>query len=149
MNIPICPRAAATFSRQPFLSHLGASLFAASNGTCEIEIEWHELLTQQHGYFHAGAVTTIADTAAGLAALTLMPTGATVLTAEFKINLISPAVGARLRARGEVLKSGKRLSIVRSVVESIDGDRVQTCAHFLGTMVPITTRAERDPATAA
>ena len=79
-------------------------------------------MTQQHGFFHAGVTTTIADNAAGYAAYSLMPDNSTVLTTEFKVNLLAPARGPKLVARAEVIKPGRTLYIVRSDVFSVNGD---------------------------
>jgi uncharacterized protein (TIGR00369 family) len=141
MSIDMVERAIATFHRQPFLLGLGAELISAEPGRVVIEVAHKPDLTQQHGFFHAGVTSTLGDTSAGLAALSVMPEGADVLTAEFKINLIAPADGERLRATGEVLKNGRRLVIVRSVIEVIDDSASRDCAHFLGTMVPLLPRS--------
>ena len=92
---------------------------------------------QQHGYAHAGASFALGDSAAGYAALSTMPEGSEVLTIEMKINLIAPARGLYLLATGEVLKAGRRLTVVRATVEAeaADGTRTPT-ALLQGTMIP-------------
>ncbi len=117
-------RVEASFARQPFMTHLGARLVHLEPGEVDIAMAYSPDLTQQHGFFHAGATSSIADSAAGYAALTLYPAGTGVLTTEYKINLLNPARGERLIARGRVVKPGRTLTICRSDVygESDDGE---------------------------
>ena len=100
---------------------LGAELIEAADGRAAIEVPYREDLTQQHGYFHGGVVTAIADTACGYAAYTTMPLDSSVLTVEFKINLMNPAAGDRLRAEARVNKSGRTLVVVGATVTVIRG----------------------------
>ena len=107
-----------SFARQPFMEHIGARLTRVEPGLCEIELPYNSVLTQQHGFFHAGATGSIADSAGGYAAYTLMPENASVLSVEYKLNLIARADGEILRAVGRVVKVGsyvfhKRLSSQR------------------------------------
>jgi uncharacterized protein (TIGR00369 family) len=127
-------RVQASFNRQTFLHTLGARLTSIEPGRCTIELAARSDLCQQHGYLHAGVTTTIADVAAGYAAYSLMPADTSVLTLEFKINLLAPAKGERLIARAEVLKPGKRLTVVRSDVVAIAGGRERLVATMLATM---------------
>ena len=120
-------RVRASFHRQKVMHTLGAEITRVEPGRVEIELPYREDLTQQHGYLHAGISTTIADSAGGYAAYTLMPAGASVLAVEFKINLVNPARGQRFRAIGQVSKPGRRLSVSHIEVEAIDGDDVRTC----------------------
>ncbi len=103
-----------SFSRQDFMTLIGARLAHVEPGAVEIEMPFRKELCQQHGYFHAGATISIADSAAGYAALTLFPPGSGVLTTELKINLINPADADLLRARGQVVKPGRTLTVCRS-----------------------------------
>ena len=109
---------------QTFMGHLGAALTRVAPGEVEITIarEAREL-RQQHGFFHAGVTTSIADSAAGAAALTLFPAGTDVLTTEFKMNLIRPAVGDRLVARGRVVKYGRTLTVCSADVYGVSGTK--------------------------
>lgn len=109
-------RVRASFSRQSIMTTLGATLTRIEPGMIEIALPFAEHILQQHGFVHAGVVATIADSAAGYAGLTLMPPGAGVLTAEFKINLLAPAQGDRLVAQGRVIKSGRSLTIAEADV---------------------------------
>lgn len=104
------------FQTAPFLQHIGLRLKEAGEGWCETEIEIKEHHQQQDGFIHAGVQATMADHTAGSAASTLIKPGQYVLTAEFKINLLRPARGERLRCRAQVLKAGRSLSVVESEV---------------------------------
>lgn len=109
-------RVRASFARQSIMTTLGATLMRIEPGLVEIALPFADHILQQHGFVHAGVVATIADSAAGYAGLTLMPPGAGVLTAEFKINLLAPAQGERLIAQGRVIKSGRSLTIAEADV---------------------------------
>lgn len=104
-------RIRSSFAKQGLMSTLGATLGTVSPGMVEIAIRPHAGISQQHGFVHAGAVTAIADSAAGYAALSLMPSGTGVLSTEFKINLLAPAKGDRIVARGRVIKAGRTLTV--------------------------------------
>ena len=103
-------RIRASFAKQGLMNTLGASITSLSPGAVDIALAPKPAISQQHGFVHAGAVAAIADTAAGYAALSLMPPGAGVLTTEFKINLVAPATGERIMARGRVVKAGRNVS---------------------------------------
>ena len=122
------------------MATLGASLGAVSPGSVEIVMIPQPEVSQQHGFVHAGAVSAIADTAAGYAALTLMPADAGVLTAEFKINLLAPAAGDRLVARGRVIKAGRTLTLAQAEVFAEAGGREKLVALLTATMMTITGR---------
>jgi len=124
-----------SFARQAFMRALGAELLQIVPGEVHIALPHKPDLTQQHGYFHGGVVATIADTAAGYAALTLFPKGTGVLTTEFKINLLRPAEGERLVARGRVIKPGRTLSICQSDVYAENGERESHVATVLLSMI--------------
>jgi uncharacterized protein (TIGR00369 family) len=110
-------------------------------GEVEIELPIRPEISQQHGFAHAGAVATIADSAAGYAALSLMPPGSGVLTAEFKINLMAPAAGERLLALGRVVKPGRTLTVAQAeVVAEAAGSR-RTVALLTATLMAIEGRA--------
>jgi len=103
------------------MRHLGAQLAEVAPGRVTITLPGRPELTQQHGYFHAGATSAIADSAGGYAAYTVFPEGDEVLTVEFKINLLAPARGDHLAAVGEVVKSGRTLTICRFEVHGVQG----------------------------
>ncbi len=115
-------RVRASFARQQVMTLLGAHLRAVDPGQTEIELPCRQELSQQHGFIHAGIVTTIADSACGYAALSLMPPGVGVLTIEFKVNLLNPAAGVRLVARGRVAKPGRTLMVCTAEVTAEQAD---------------------------
>ncbi|MGX9356852.1 PaaI family thioesterase [Roseobacteraceae bacterium S113] len=127
----------ASFGRQSLMTTLGARLVSLASDEAIIEAPLLESSKQQHGFAHAGLTFSIGDSAAGYAAMTRMAEGHDVLTAEIKINLLAPAKGPLLRATGSVIKPGRRLIIVTSLVQSLDGDRVTDVALLQGTMVPV------------
>ena len=124
-----------SFSKQTIMSLIDAELTRVDPGLVEITLPYRADLAQQHGYLHAGIVTTIADSACGYAAYTLMPHGSEVLSVEFKVNLLRPAKGETFSALAEVVKSGKTLTVVRADVFAIDADRRELIATMLGTMI--------------
>jgi uncharacterized protein (TIGR00369 family) len=107
-----------SFARQGFMKKLGVAMDLIGRGICELSTRHDETLTQQNGFFHAGVTAAIADSAAGYAAFSMMPENAAVLTTEFKLNLLAPAKGPRLLARGRVIKSGRTLFVVEANVYS-------------------------------
>ena len=116
-------RIEASFAKQAMMTTLGARLVRVAPGEVEIAMPASPHLSQQHGFVHAGAVATIADSAAGYAGLTTMPAGNGILTAEFKINYTRPARGERLVARARVASAGKRLAVCTcEIVALADGE---------------------------
>ncbi len=128
-------RVRASFARQAAMGLIGATLTAVEPGRCTIELSVREDLTQQHGFVHGGVVGMIADSAGGYAAFTLMPADASVLTVEYKINMLAPARGERLIAVGCVVKPGRTLSIARADVVAIDGARETLVAAMQQTLM--------------
>jgi len=133
-------RVRASFARQGLMGTLGAELVTVAPGSVEIAIRPDPAISQQHGFVHAGAVTAIADSAAGYAALTLMPAGTGVLSTEFKINLLAPATGDRLVARGRVVKAGRTLTVAQSEVFAHDGDTEKLVALLTATLMAVEAR---------
>lgn len=131
------PRCGDSFARQGLMQTLGAQMRSCDAGLCVIEAPILAGATQQHGAGHAGLTFAIADSAAGYAALSLMDEDREVMTAEAKINLISPATGDRLIARGRVIKAGRRLTVVTAEVLAMTGTTERLVALFQGTMVPV------------
>ena len=126
-----------SFARQGMMTTLGARLLAVAPGAVEIEAAITPGVSQQHGFAHAALAFALGDSAAGYAALTVMPEDREVVTSEMKIHLLAPARGARLIARGRVVKPGRRLVIVTADVYAV-ADGVETHAALLtGTMVPV------------
>jgi uncharacterized protein (TIGR00369 family) len=131
-------RVRSSFARQRFMALLGAELVSVAPGAVAIALPLRPELEQQHGYAHAGAAWAIADSAAGYAAQTLMAAGDGVLTVELKINLLAPARGARLVARGRVERAGRTLTVGRSDVVALDADGAETAiATALGTFMRV------------
>lgn len=124
-----------SFARQGIMATLGAKLVKVDKGTCEITLPFRTALSQQHGFFHAGVVSTIADSAAGYAAYSLFPAGSSVLTVEFKINLLAPADGENLRATGRVIKHGKTLTICEMQAFITKSGEEKLCAHGMSTLM--------------
>jgi uncharacterized protein (TIGR00369 family) len=136
---PVSPevrrRVQASFDRQGLMGHLGARLAHIAPGRVHIVLPSRPEVTQQHGYFHAGATSAIADSAGGYAAFTLFPEDASVLTVEYKINLLAPAVGDRLEAVGTVLKSGLTLTVCRLEVFGVQDGRRSLVAAGQQTLI--------------
>lgn len=132
--------ARASFARQGAMAHLGAQLESVEPGRVTIALAFRPELSQQHGFFHAGIVSTIADSAGGYAGFTLFPADCAVLTVEFKMNLLAPARGERAIAVGEVLRHGRTLTVCRleAYVEK-DGQRTH-CATGLQTLMCLADR---------
>lgn len=127
-----------SFAKQGLMTTLGAELTAIAPGRVAISAPIRPESGQQHGFAHAGVTFALGDSAAGYSALTMMAEGAEVLTAEMKINLVSPADGTRLIATGEVVKPGRRLVVTRATVETEDADGNRRIVAILqGTMVPV------------
>ena len=131
-----------SFAKQAIMGLIGGELTLVEPGVVEISLSYRPDLTQQNGFVHAGIVTTIADSACGYAAYSLMPPESDVLAVEFKVNLLRPAKGERFIARAEVIKPGKTLTVVRADVVAIAGgeDR-KLVATMLGTMMRLPRRS--------
>jgi uncharacterized protein (TIGR00369 family) len=134
-----------SFVRQKVMSLIGAALTRVEPGRVEIELPFRDDLTQQHGFFHAGIVGTIADSAGGYAAYSLMPAGSSVLSVEYKINLMAPADGERLVASGQVVRSGRTLTVCDLEVVVIKQGVRTLCTRGMQTLICL----ERGPRGAA
>ena len=130
-----------SFAKQGIMGHIGATLDVVRPGHVEIWLPFRPELSQQHGFFHAGVISTIADSAGGYAGFTLFPADAGVLTVEFKINLLAAADGDRAIGIGEVIRSGRTLTVCRldAFVEK-DGKRTH-CATGMQTLMSLVGRA--------
>jgi len=131
-----------SFDKQGLMKTLGARLGAVAPGCVEIHLVPSAAVSQQHGFVHAGAVSAIADSAAGYAALSLMPEGTGVLTTEFKINLLAPAMGERIIARGRVVKSGRTLTLAQAEVFALANGREKLVAFLTATMMTVHGRED-------
>jgi uncharacterized protein (TIGR00369 family) len=134
MNAPADPQFAArvreSFARQRAMALIGASLTRVEPGCVEIELPFRDDLTQQKGFVHGGILGMIADTACGYAAFSLMPAGCSLVTVEYKINILAPARGS-LVARGEVVRPGRTLTVARAEVYARDGKHIATMQQTL------------------
>lgn len=134
-------RIAESFDRQQLLVTLGARLSSVEDGGVEIELPACQAIQQQHGYAHAGAIATIADSACGYACLTRMPEGSAVLSIEFKVNLLAPAVGQRFIARGRVLRQGRTIGVATAEVVAVSESGDETViAVMQATMMRLEPR---------
>ncbi|WP_311409769.1 PaaI family thioesterase [Methylorubrum extorquens] len=134
-------RVRASFAKQGLMTTLGATLVDLAPGRVEIAFEPTSAISQQHGFVHAGALSAIADGAAGYAALSLMPPDQGVLTTEFKINFLEPAAGDRIRALGTVMKAGRTLTFAQAEVFAEADGHERLIAYFTATMMAVEGRA--------
>jgi uncharacterized protein (TIGR00369 family) len=134
---PVDPHFAArvreSFGRQKAMALIGASLTVVEPGNVEIALPYRDDLTQQKAYLHGGILGMIADTACGYAAFSLMPAGCSLVTVEYKMNILTPARSS-LVARGHVVKPGRTLTIARAEVYAEDGKHVATMQQTLMTL---------------
>lgn len=135
-------RVRVSFARQGVMSLLGARLTRVDPGLVEITVPFRDDLTQQHGLFHAGVSTTVADSAAGYAAYTLFPAEAAILAVELKINFLAPARGAELIATGRVLKPGRTLTVNEMDVHCLQGGDRVLCARGIQTTICLLDRPD-------
>ena len=124
-----------SFATQGLMQLIGATLERVEPGAVDIALPYRDDLTQQHAFLHGAVTTAIADSAAGYAALSLMPAGSEVLSIEFKINLLRPATGARFVAEGRVVKSGKTITVSRADVFAYADEKTAHIATLLATMI--------------
>ncbi|MDB4877242.1 MAG: hypothetical protein JWM41_3688 [Gemmatimonadetes bacterium] len=137
-------RVRASFDKQTFMATIGARLTRVAAGEVDIEVAMRPDLVQQHGFLHAGVLASAADSACGYAALSLMPTGAAVLSIEFKINLLAPASGERVVAAGRVLRAGKTITVCRGDVTAYAGSSERLVATMVATMMTVRDRGLTD-----
>ena len=122
------------FEKQGFMSTIGAQLAEVQPGFCRIRLAFSEQVAQQHGFFHGGVISAMADNAAGFAGYSLMSSDEQPLSVEFKINFLAPAIGEILEARGKVLRSGRRLKHVNVEVFCLDNGAETLVAIALATI---------------
>lgn len=134
-NPDFAGRVRESFARQAFMVHIGAVLLDVAPGRCVIDLPFREELTQQHGFFHGGIIGTLADNACGYAAFTLAPADASILTVEYKMNIVSPGDGERLVARAEVVRPGRSLVVCRCDVLAVKDGSEKLAATALATMM--------------
>lgn len=130
-----CERIHNVFARQEFMTFLGAELAGVAPGQVEIRLPFQAGLTQQHGYFHGGAIGTLADVTGGFAAFSLMAAQDLILTVEYKVNMLAPAMGDALLARGRVLRPGRQLTVAHTDIFSLRDGVEKLVATSLGTFM--------------
>jgi uncharacterized protein (TIGR00369 family) len=133
-------RVRSSFERQQAMATIGAELTIVAPGTVEIEMPFSAELTQQHGFLHAGIISTALDSACGYAAFSLMPEGAGVLTIEFKVNLLAPGKGERFLFRGSVTKPGRTIIVADGQAYAMNDGEAKLIATMTGTMMTVTGR---------
>jgi uncharacterized protein (TIGR00369 family) len=138
-------RVRASFKRQQAMVLIGAELTTIESGRCEICLPYKPELTQQHGFVHGGIVGMIADSACGYAAYSLFPADSSILTVEYKINLLAPAKGDALIARAYVLKPGRTLTIAHADVYAVEAGREIHCAAMQQTLITLQGKADDRP----
>lgn len=121
---------------------LGARLVQVTPGEVVLHLPWRAELGQQHGVLHAGVIASIADSACGYAALSLMPAGAAVMSVEFKVNLVAPGRGTHFTAVGRVRKAGRTLTVCEGAVRAHEGDTEREIAVMTATMIRLEGRPE-------
>jgi uncharacterized protein (TIGR00369 family) len=141
-NADFAARVRDSFARQGAMALIGAKLSHVAPGAVDIAVDFRPELSQQHGYFHGGIVGTAADSAGGYAAFSLMPADASVLTVEYKMNLVAPAHGTRLVAKGRVIKPGRTLTVCQVDVFVDRDGREHHCAVLLQTLMTMTGRTD-------
>ena len=130
-------RVTASFKLQGFMETLGAELVMVGSGEVQIAFAFSKRLSQQHGYIHAGAITSIVDSACGYAALSVAPPDCEVVTAEFKINLMRPAIGDRFVAVGRVQNAGRLLTVCTGEVRAFSGSSSKLIAIMQATIANV------------
>ncbi len=135
-------RVTGSFAKQAVMKTLGVSLIDVRPGEVELEFPFNPNLTQQHGFIHAGIIATVLDSACGYAAFTLMPESASVLSVEFKVNLLSPARGERYRAIAKVKKAGRTITVAEGELIAFKGENKTLVATMTGTMMSIYDRSD-------
>jgi uncharacterized protein (TIGR00369 family) len=142
-ELPFADRVSASFARQTAMQLIRATLPVLKHGLTEIHVPHWDGIEQQHGFVHGGVVGMIADSAAGYAAMTMTPASASVLTVEYKINLVAPADGEKLIARGKVLRPGRTLFVTTAEVFAVKNGQETLCAVMQQTIMVMQGRTER------
>jgi uncharacterized protein (TIGR00369 family) len=130
-----------SFGRQLFMSTIGAEMISVGRGSVEIRFPFSSRLTQQNGFVHAGAVSSIMDSACGYAALSVAPEEVDVLSVEFKVNLLAPGVGESFVARASVKRAGKRLSVCTADAFAAKAGEEKLIATMLATIMNLETKS--------
>lgn len=129
-----------SFGRQGFMRHVGARIEELGPGRCVMAVDFRDELAQQHGFFHGGLVGALADNAGAYAAFTLIEADQSMLTVEYKINLLAPAKGLVLQAVGDVIRAGRRLTVCQTQISALDAaGEPRLCAVAMVTMMALTS----------
>jgi len=131
-----------SFARQGAMATIGARIVHLEPGHAHVAVEYTDSIAQQHGYVHGGVVGMIADTAGGYAGFSMMPAGASVLTVEYKMNLLAPADGQTILAKGRVLKPGRTLVVVQVDVFAHKNAQTKLCATMLQTLMVMAGKSD-------
>lgn len=143
MDAGVAERVLASFSRQNAMHLIRATMPVVGHGMTEIHVPHWEGIEQQHGFVHGGVVGMIADTAGGYAAMTVAPEGTSVMSVEYKLNLLAPADGDSLIARGRVIKAGRTLVVSQAEVFAVKAGQETLCALMQQTIMVMQGRAEK------
>jgi uncharacterized protein (TIGR00369 family) len=133
----------ASFNKQNAMHLIRATLPVVEHGRTEIHLPHWDGIEQQHGFVHGGVVGMIADSAAGYAAMTMVPASASVLTVEYKMNLVAPAAGEKLIARGEAVRPGRTLIVTKAEVFAVKDDKETLCAIMQQTIMVMHGKTEK------
>lgn len=142
-NPDFAANVAASFDKQSAMHLIRATLPVVEHGRTEIHVPHWDGIEQQHGFVHGGVVGMIADSSAGYAAMTMVPASASVLTVEFKMNLVAPADGEKLIARGQVVRSGRTLIVTKAEVFAVKDGKENLCALMQQTIMVMHGKAEK------
>jgi uncharacterized protein (TIGR00369 family) len=135
-------RVRTSFARQTAMATLGIEITSVMPGEVELKMPYAAAYTQQHGFIHAGIITTALDSACGCAAFSLMPDDAAVLTIEFKTNLIAPARGDHFLFRAQVVKPGRTITVCEAQAFAVEGDKEKLVATMTGTLMALFGRED-------
>ena len=131
-----------SFARQSFMRTLGVELLSIDPGRVEMRLAYNDGLCQQHGFFHGGVIGTLADNAGGYAAFSLMAAEDSVLTVEYKLNIVAPGDGEALLVRGAVLRPGRTLTVCRADVFAVKDGHEKLCATALCTLMTMAGKSD-------
>ena len=136
-------RVLASFDKQNAMHLVRATMPVVKNGMTEIHVPHWDGIEQQHGFVHGGVVGMVADSSAGYAAMTVVPANASVLTVEYKMNLVAPADGEKLIARGQVVRPGRTLIVTKAEVFAVKDGEETLCALMQQTIMVMHGKTEK------
>lgn len=128
------------FDGQPMLATMGVELFHTEPGYCELHLPYRADISQNHGYFHGGAIATLADVSGGFAGWSLLPEGMWIVTVEYKTNIVAPGRGEKLIGRGRVIRAGRSLTTTEIEVLAVEQGEERLCATALQTLMAVEAR---------